>query len=163
MPRTLALDVGDRRIGLALTDELNLIAQPLFTIHRTNDRADLKSIARFIRKHGVTTLVVGHPLNANGSLSAQSAKARAFAEALRAAHPELEHHLLDERLTTLEAHALLDAAGHAPRSAGKTHGQQIDRKDLIDQVAAVLLLESFLSQQNGPSLLPDPDTSPQPE
>src|ERR1700761_796726 len=104
MPRILALDVGDRRIGLALTDELNLTAQPLFTIHRTAERTDLKSIARFIRKHNVTTLVVGHPLHADGSLSPQSAKARAFAETLRAGYPALEHHLLDERLTTLGAH-----------------------------------------------------------
>ncbi len=155
--RILALDVGDRRIGLALTDDLNLTAQPLFTIHRTTDRADLKSIARFIRRHGVTALVVGHPLHADGSLSPQSAKARAFAELLRAQHPGLEHHLLDERLTTLDAHALLDAAGHSARSAGRSQGKRIDRKDLIDQVAAVLLLESFLSHRNGPSLLPNPE------
>lgn len=155
--RILALDVGDRRIGLALTDELNLTAQPLFTIHRTTDRADLKSIAGFLRRYAVSTVVVGHPLHADGTPSAQSAKARAFAETLRAAHPGLEHHLLDERLTTLEAHALLDAAGHRPRLAGRSHGKPIARKDLIDQVAAVLLLESFLAHRSGPALLPDPD------
>ena len=157
MPRILALDIGDRRIGLAITDELNLTAQPLFTVHRTTERADLKSIARFIRKHNVTIIVAGHPLHADGSLSPQSTKARAFADALRAQHPELEHHLLDERLTTVEAHALLDAAGHAPRSAGRSQGRTIARKKLIDQVAAVLLLESFLTHRNGPALLPDPE------
>lgn len=153
--RILALDVGDRRIGLAITDALGVTAQPLFTIHRTAQRADLKSIARFVRQHSVTTLVVGNPLNADGTQSPQAAKTQAFAELLREAHPSLKHHLLDERLTTREAHGLLDAAGHGKRTAGKSGGKTVDRKDLIDQMAAVLLLEAFLSKRDGPVLLPD--------
>ena len=154
--RILALDVGDRRIGLAITDSLGLTAQPLFTIHRTIQRADLKSIARFIRQHGVTILVVGNPLHADGTQSPQAAKTQAFAQLLREAHPTLAHHLLDERLTTREAHELLDGAGHDKRTAGRSGGRTVDRKDLIDQIAAVLLLEAFLQQRNGPDLLPDP-------
>jgi putative Holliday junction resolvase len=157
-PRILALDVGDRRIGLAMTDPLGLTAQPLFTLHRTTLRADLKAIARFIRQHSVSLIVVGNPLHADGSPSPQSAKATVFAKALEAEHPSLIHHLLDERLTTRDAHALLDAAGHPFRSAGRA--TRLDRKDLIDQVAATLLLESFLSLQAGPTLLPNPDTTP---
>ncbi len=153
--RILALDVGDRRIGLAITDALGFTAQPLFTIHRTTERADMKSIARFIRKHEVTTLVIGNPLHADGTQSPQAAKTQAFAQQLREAHPSLSHHLLDERLTTREAHGLLDAAGHGKRDAGKSAGKVIDRRDLIDQVAAVLLLEGFLEKQRGPTLLPD--------
>lgn len=149
--RILALDVGDRRIGLALSDGLNLTAQPLFTLHRTTLRADLKSIGRFIRRHEVKVLVVGDPLNADGSVSGQTEKARAFAEALFAEHPELEHHRLDERLTTREAHEILDARGVRAGAA-----QRLDRKAMIDQVAATLLLEAFLSLRNGPALLPDP-------
>ena len=159
-PRILALDVGDRRIGLAITDPLGLTAQPLFTVHRTTLRADLKAIARFIRQHNVATLVVGNPLHADGTESKQAAKAQAFARALAAEHPALEHHLLDERLTTREAHELLDAAGRAPRSAGPA--SRISRKKLIDQVAATLLLESFLAQRAGPPLLPDPETDLEP-
>jgi putative Holliday junction resolvase len=147
--RILALDVGDRRIGLAITDELGLTAQPLFTIHRTTERTDLKSIARFIRQHGVATLVVGNPLHADGSLSPQAAKTQAFAAKLREAHPDLIHHLLDERLTTREAHDLLDTTRFSK--------SRLDRKDLIDQVAATLLLEAFLAHRAGPALLPDPD------
>jgi putative Holliday junction resolvase len=153
-PRTLALDVGDRRIGLAITDELGLTAQPLFTLHRTTLRADLKSIARFLRQHRVEVVLVGNPLHADGSASPQAAKAQAFAAALAEAHPTLTHHLLDERLTTHDAHALLDATGHVPRATGRT--ARLDRKDIIDQVAAVLLLESWLSKGR-PTLLPDPD------
>jgi putative Holliday junction resolvase len=158
-PRTLALDVGDKRIGLAITDELGLTARPLFTLHRTSLRADLKSIARFIRQHAVEVIVVGNPLHADGSPSPQSAKTSAFASALREAHPTLAHHLLDERLTTREAHSLLDASG---RSLRFDRQGRLDRKDLIDQVAAVLILESFLSGGK-PALLPDPNAGPSPD
>jgi putative Holliday junction resolvase len=151
--RILALDVGDRRIGLAITDPLGLTAQPLFTLHRTSLRADLKAVARFIRQHGVAVVVVGNPLHADGSASVQAAKAQAFAAALREAHPTLAHHLLDERLTTRDAHALLDQAGMARRFSREG---RLEREQIIDQVAAVLLLEAFLSAA-GPVLLPDPD------
>jgi putative holliday junction resolvase len=156
--RILALDVGDRRIGLAITDPLRLTAQPLFTLRRTTLRADLKAIARFIRQHNVTALVVGNPLHADGTPGVQAAKAQAFAKALEAEHPTLAHHLLDERLTTREAHELLDLAGRSPRSAGPA--TRTSRKEIIDQVAAMLLLEAFLSQRSGPSLLPDPGSGP---
>ena len=154
IPRTLALDVGDRRIGLAITDELGLTAQPLFTLHRTTLRADLKAIARFLRQHQVEIVLVGNPLHADGTSSPQAMKAQAFAAALAEAHPTLTHHLLDERLTTHDAHALLDATGHVPRATGRS--ARLDRKEIIDQVAAVLLLESWLSKGR-PTLLPDPD------
>jgi putative Holliday junction resolvase len=162
--RILALDVGDKRIGLAITDPLGLTAQPLFTLHRTTLRADLKAIARFIRQRNVTVIVVGNPLHADGTPSAQAAKAQAFAKALEAEHPRLTHHLLDERLTTREAHELLDLAASAPRSAGpasRIKERRVSRTEIIDQVAATLLLESFLSLRSGPSLLPDPGGDPE--
>ena len=165
MQRILALDVGDRRIGLAITDPLGLTAQPLFTLHRTTLRADLKAIARFIRQYKVMTVVVGNPLHADGTPGAQAAKAQAFAKALEAEHPTLDHHFMDERLTTREAHELLDLAGHSPRSTGlasrvNRKEMRVSRTEIIDQVAATLMLESFLSQRSGPSLLPDPGGEP---
>lgn len=147
-PRVLALDIGDKRIGLAITDPLGWMAQPLFTVHRSSVRADLKSIARFIRQHKVEEVVVGNPLHGDGSASAQSEKAMAFAALLREQHPALKHHVLDERLTTVEAHGLLgQRAGYQDR---------VERRDVIDQVAATLLLESFLSGRRI-ALLPDPE------
>ena len=143
-PRTLALDVGDRRIGLAITDELGILAIPLFTLHRTNERADLKSIARFIRQHKVQVLVVGNPLNADGTVSAQSLKTQHFADTLREQHPTLEHHFLDERHTTQEAHERLNQSGASSRLNNKN--SRLTRTEIIDQVAAVVLLESFLSR-----------------
>lgn len=142
--RILGFDVGERRIGLALSDELGYTAQPLFTLHRTSGRNglrdDLKSIARVLRKHApITEAVVGNPLYMSGDQSPQAARAQLFAAALRAEFP-LTVHLWDERLTTAEAHRHLDTLGHprAPNSEG------VGRKNIIDQVAAVLILQAFL-------------------
>jgi putative Holliday junction resolvase len=136
--RVVGFDVGDRRIGLAISDPLGYTAQPLFTLHRTGGRsgrrADMKSIGRMLRKHGVTEAVVGNPLYMSGDLSPQAVKAQAFAEELRAEFG-ITVHLWDERLTTTEAHRHLDEAGHA---GGR------ERKGIIDQVAAVLILQAFL-------------------
>jgi len=131
--RVLAFDVGDRRIGLAISDPLGYTAQPLFTLHRAGRRADLKSVGRVLRKHGVTEAVVGNPLYMSGDQSPQAVKAQAFAEDLRTEFG-LTVHLWDERLTTTQAHRHLDDAGHAA----------MGRKGIIDQVAAVLILQSFL-------------------
>jgi putative Holliday junction resolvase len=147
VPRILALDVGDRRIGLALSDPLGYTAQPLFTLHRTNPRADIKNIARVLRKHAIHTIVIGNPLYMSGDQSPQAAKAQAFADDLRAlSTPEnpLTIHLWDERLTTTQAHRHLDDAGHTTNS--RTARDQ--RKAIIDQVAAVLILQSFLAARH---------------
>jgi putative Holliday junction resolvase len=155
LARILALDVGNRRIGVAVSDPLGYTAQPLLTIYRSTLKADLKSVARLVRRHEAGTVLVGLPVHASGDASPQSEKTEAFAEALRthlAEHldspPELL--LLDERHTTAEAHALLGSR----RSAADRDA----RKDIIDQVAATLLLEAYLRQQS-PALLPDPDAS----
>ena len=87
VPRVLGLDVGDRRIGVAISDGLGLTAQPLFTLQRTGRKGDLKKelkwIGRLLRKHGVTEVVVGNPLHMSGEVSPQAVKAQAFAEADR--------------------------------------------------------------------------------
>jgi putative Holliday junction resolvase len=146
VPRIVAFDVGDRRIGVAVSDPLGYTAQPLFTLHRTNQRADMKSIARLLRKHAVAEAVVGNPLHMSGDQSPQAAKAQQFAEELRTQFG-LTVHLWDERLSTTEAHRHLDAGGHA---AGR------ERRQIIDQVAAVLILQSFLdarANRTAPSAL----------
>lgn len=137
VPRILGLDVGDRRIGLAISDPLGYTAQPLFTLHRAGRKADLKSVGRLLRKHGVKEAVVGNPLHMSGEVSPQAAKAQAFAEELRAEFG-ITVHLWDERLTTTEAHRHLDYSGYG--GSGPAGG----RKGIIDQVAAVLILQSFL-------------------
>ena len=128
----MGLDVGDRRIGVALSDPLGL-AQPLLTLTRTNRRQDIRSLLRLIRRHACAGIVAGNPLYLSGDLSPQARKVHAFLDLLRA-ETDVAIVLWDERLTTTEAHRHLDLSGRDPR----------DRKSVIDQVAAVLILQSYL-------------------
>src|ERR1700691_2326919 len=107
--RILGLDVGDRRVGVAVSDELGLTAQPVLTLVRRNRREDLRSLARLMRKQGCSQIVVGNPLYMSGDLSPKAAKAQAFAQALRE-ETGVPVHLWDERLSTTEAHRHLDLA-----------------------------------------------------
>ena len=158
LQRILALDVGNRRIGVALSDALGYTAQPLLTIYRTTLKSDLKSITRLIRRHNVATVLVGLPVHASGEASPQSTKTEAFAEALRLhltehLDPAPSLHLLDERHTTADAHSILNRSGHRLTAEDRT-----ERSKVIDQVAATLILEAYLRRQ-APALLPDPDAN----
>jgi putative Holliday junction resolvase len=133
-PRYLALDVGNRRIGVAVSDELGLTAQPVMTLERKrNPRDDMRSLARLARKYGVAGIVVGNPLHLSGEPSPQAKKTQAFAASLGEL-TGLPIHLWDERLTTREAHQMLYEAGH-PRQ---------QHRHIVDQVAATLILQEFL-------------------
>jgi putative Holliday junction resolvase len=133
----LALDVGNRRIGVAVSDELGLTAQPVLTLERRhNQREDLRSLARLARRYGVVAIVVGNPVHLSGDLSPQAAKTQAFAAELGKL-TGLPIHLWDERLTSREAHQILYEAGH-PRQ---------DHRKVVDQVAATLILRSFMEEQ----------------
>lgn len=140
-PRIAAFDVGDKRIGVALSDPLGN-AQPLLTIYRKTPRADLKSIGRILRKHEVVEAVVGHPLNMSGEAGPRALKSQEFAGQLRAEFG-IPVHLLDERLTTWEAHQLLDETAGKRRSTADRR----ERSRIIDQVAAVLILEGYLEMR----------------
>ncbi len=133
-PRYLGLDIGNRRIGVAVSDELGLTAQPVLTLERGRGRReDLRSLARLARRFGVAGIVVGNPLHLSGEESPQAAKARAWAAELGEL-TSLPIHLWDERLTTKEAHRILYAAGHARQQ----------HRRVVDQVAATLILQEFL-------------------
>jgi putative Holliday junction resolvase len=135
--RVLALDVGKKRIGLAVTDELGITAQGLETLQRTRIRTDLEKLKEIACRWNVRCLLVGKPLHMSGFESRQSEYTREFAE-------RLGHYLglpivfLDERLTSVEAERLL-------REAGTSLEQ---RKNSVDRLAAVLLLESYLAQNS---------------
>ena len=143
--RILALDLGRARIGVAITDGLGLTAQPLLTILHKTTHADLKSIGRILRKHDVAEIVVGHPLHTSGDHSPNSARAEEFAASLRSEF-SLPVHLWDERLTTHAAHELLDDSGKT--GSAHTAKDRIARKKIIDRLAAVLILESFLAARS---------------
>ena len=126
--------MGNRRIGVAISDELGLTAQPVLTLERRRSRReDLRSLARLCRKFGVAGIVVGNPVHLSGETSPQAAKTRAFAAELGEL-TGLPVHLWDERLTTQEAHRILYEAGHRRQ----TH------RRVVDQVAATLILQEFL-------------------
>jgi putative Holliday junction resolvase len=136
-PRFLALDVGSKRIGVAVSDELGLTAQPVLTMERRrNLREDLRSIARLCRRYEVAGIVVGNPLSLSGELTPQAARVHVFAAELGEL-AKLPIHLWDERLTSHEAHQILYESGHARQ----TH------RNVVDQVAATLILQSFLDGQ----------------
>ena len=129
--------MGNRRIGVAVSDELGLTAQPVLTLERRhNQRDDLRSLARLARRYGVVAIVVGNPVHLSGDLSPQAAKTQAFAAELGAL-TGLPIHLWDERLTSREAHQILYEAGR-PRQ---------DHRKVVDQVAATLILRSFMEDQ----------------
>jgi len=136
-PRYLGLDVGNRRIGVAVSDELGLTAQPVLTLERRrNQREDLRSLARLARRFGVAGIVVGNPVHLSGDVSPQAARTQAFAAELGEL-TGLPIHLWDERLTSREAHQILYEAGHARQ----------EHRRVVDQVAATLILQSFMDEK----------------
>lgn len=134
--RILAVDHGSRRIGLAVTDELGVTAQGLPTLHRTTKRNDFDHLRRAIKRYNVAEIVVGLPLRMSGEQGTQSEKVEAFAEELRARF-KLPVHLFDERLTSVEANRLLDETDISDRR----------RKEVVDRLAAVLILQAFLESR----------------
>jgi putative Holliday junction resolvase len=131
--RVLALDVGSKTIGQAVSDPLGITAQGLETIRRKNKRVDFEQLARTIAEYGVGEIVVGYPLHMSGVAGTQSLKMKEFAEELRLRFG-LPVHLWDERLTSAEANRLLREAELSIRR----------RAQVVDKLAAVLILQSFM-------------------
>jgi putative holliday junction resolvase len=129
----MALDVGKIRVGVALSDPLGYTAQPLLTLWRKSRGEDMRSLLRLIRKHEVVEIVVGDPLHMSGDVSPWAAKVREFAEELRE-RCGLPVQMWDERLSSVAAHEILNEAGVARQ----------DRKQVIDQVAAVVILRGWM-------------------
>jgi len=135
--RILALDVGSRTIGLAVSDPLGITAQGLPTIRRKNKRADFEALGQVLRQYAVREIVVGYPLRMSGSASAQSEKMSAFAEELRGRFG-LRVHLWDERLTSAQANRLLRETDMSIRR----------RAQVVDRLAATLILQGFLDYRS---------------
>ena len=131
--RILALDFGSRNIGLALSDELGMTAQGLPTYRRTNKRNDFDHLRRLIRQYDIAEIVIGLPLRMSGSEGVQAERVHAFADELRRKF-KLPVHLFDERLTSVEANRVLRQTNMSIRRRG----------EVVDQLAAVLILQAFL-------------------
>ena len=141
--RVLAIDLGERRMGLAWSDPLRMTAQGLPTVERRNRREDMNYLKSLARKNSVTEIIVGDPINMDGTVGPQSVAATEFAVKLEK-HLEIKVRLWDERLTSVEANRVLRDSGMRTR----------ERAGSVDQVAAVLLLESFLESER-PAQMPD--------
>jgi len=122
---------------VAVSDELGLTAQPVLTLERRRStREDLRSLARLARRFAVAGIVVGNPMHLSGDASPQAVKIQILAAELGEL-TGLPIHLWDERLTTREAHRILYEAGHARQQ----------HRRVVDQVAATLILQSFMDEQ----------------
>lgn len=133
----MALDVGTKRIGIAVSDQLGITAQGLPTLDRTRKKDDLKRLRGIARKYQVAEVVVGNPLRMSGEASTQSGLVAEFVAELKE-FLSLPVHLWDERLTSAQAHRLLD-------ESGKT---RLQRKGIVDEMAAVLILQSFMEARS---------------
>lgn len=133
MQRVLGLDIGDRRIGVSISDALGITAQGLDTIERSEPEKDIQSIVDIIKKWEIGKIVVGLPKNMNGTLGPQAEKVKEFIERLQQ-KVAIEVVFWDERLTTVAAERTL-LEGNVSRKK---------RKGVIDKVAANMILQSYL-------------------
>ena len=131
--RILGLDVGARRIGIAVSDSLGITARGISTLHRRNRRYDFAELRKLIVEYAIREIVVGNPLRMSGRAGTQAEKMADFASRLEEQF-SLPVRLWDERLSTAEAHRLLDETGI----------RDSRRREVIDEMAAVLILQSFL-------------------
>lgn len=135
--RYLCLDIGDKRIGVAVSDPFNSYALPIETYHRQNLKKDLIKIAEYVKAKGVNKLVCGLPVNFDGTPSIQTEKANFFIERLKE-NLSVEIFTVDERCSTCEAEETLIFQGKSRE----------ERKSCVDALAAATILEGFLSDLN---------------
>jgi putative Holliday junction resolvase len=131
----LGLDIGDKRIGLALSDPMEILASPVTIINREEDEKDIRAVINIVRENAVELIIVGLPYNMDGSLGYQAEKVQDFVSAL-GRYTNIPIEFRDERLTTWEAREKL-------QSAGRT-----DRKTRYDAAAAALILQSYLDEKS---------------
>lgn len=134
MTRALGIDFGDARVGVAISDELGMLAHPVETIP-VKDADPVERVARLVAEKGIGTVVVGLPRNMDGTSGTAADKAKSFGEKLRARGITVR--MWDERLTTVAAQKSLQAAGKNAKES----------RAFIDQAAAVLILQGWLDSQ----------------
>ncbi|MDP2910934.1 MAG: Holliday junction resolvase RuvX [Candidatus Omnitrophota bacterium] len=133
MQRALALDLGEKRIGVAVSDPLNIIAQAIGTIQRKDIKSDLKTIADFLKEYKADKLIIGLPLNMNGTKGKSAKLAIDFAEALKK-EIQVDVEMIDERLTSAQGERIFLEADMSREK----------RKKNIDKIAAQLILQTYL-------------------
>jgi putative Holliday junction resolvase len=134
--RVLGLDVGSKRIGVAVSDPLGITAQGLQTLQRQNKRMDFEKLQKLVHDYTIAEIVVGFPLRMSGAEGIQAEKMQRFAQELRE-RVQLPVHLWDERLTSAEANRLLRETDMSIQRRGQ----------VVDQMAAVLILQSWMENR----------------
>ncbi len=137
MERFLCLDIGDKRIGVAVSDPFNSYALPIETYHRKNLKTDLAKILFYIKEKGATALVCGLPVNFDGSPSVQTTKAQFFIDRIKE-QASVQIFTVDERCSTVEAEERLIEQGKSRE----------ERKLFVDSLAASTILQGFLNDRN---------------
>lgn len=133
----MCLDLGDKRIGIAVSDPFNTYALPLETYNRKNLKTDVAKISDTVKEKGITAIVCGLPVNFDGSESVQTSKARFFIEKIKES-VNLPVYPVDERCTSLEAEEILISQGKSRK----------ERKLFVDSLAACSILNGFLNDRN---------------
>lgn len=132
--KILGLDVGSKRIGAALSDELGMFAHPLYTIHRKGLQRDIQQILDILEEYEASSIVVGLPKNMDGTLGGQAEKTIQFADAIKQ-QTQIPIIFWDERLSTKTAKDIML----------RLQVKQEDKKNIVDTIAAVVILDNYLS------------------
>ena len=136
--RILGIDYGDIRVGTSITDELGITAQGLETItHNGNDKAILARLDEIMKEYQISTIVVGMPLNMDGSKSERVEKTEKFIHKLKCKYNKVKIETVDERLTTVQAHRTMNELNIKPKN----------KKNLVDTISAVYLLETYINNK----------------
>lgn len=139
--KIIGLDVGNKRIGIAISDMLGMMAQPLFTLKRKGIDNDLEAMKEIIAEHKVKTIVIGEPKNMDGTNGFQWEKVKYFADKLdsylKSEDMELEFVYVDERLSTVSANRIMF----------ENSVKEKKRKELVDTIAAVIILDTYLNMK----------------
>ena len=135
--RKLGIDYGEARVGIAISDELNITAQGLETFEsKGSDRLILKELDKIFEKYEVDTIVVGMPFNMNGTMSERAEITKGFIHKLKCKYNKMKIETIDERLTTVEAHKTMNFL-----DVKKTK-----KKSIVDTISAVYILEIYLNK-----------------
>ena len=136
--RTLGIDYGDTRVGTAVSDELGITAQGLETIvHNGNDKTVLARLDDIINEYKISTIVVGMPVNMDGSKTERVEKTEKFIHKLKCKYNKIKIETVDERLTTVQAHRTMNELGIKPKN----------KKNLVDTISAVYILETYINRK----------------
>ena len=136
--RKLSIDYGDARVGIAITDALQITAQGLETIQRNNsDKIVLKRLEEILNQYEVDTIVVGMPLNLKGEKTVRAQKTEEFIHKLKCKFNKIEIVTVDERLTTVEAH----------RTMNELNINKFKKKEIVDTISAVYILENYINKK----------------